>query len=1064
MRRRVHGAWLALALAAAGCDDGDGGVAQRPAPQPEPLEGQTDFVSADGRNGEPSALNDRAVDPAAGEADDAGGDERTVEEGDIYRPLGGGLVVNLNAYRGVQIVDVSDPANPRVRGRVEVAGSPVELYVVGDQAVVLLNHWIGYWGAREALRFGRHEGGLVLTVDLADPDRPRVVDREVVPGYIQTSRLTREGERAALYVAAQEWRVEENGDGSVVGGIGATVVKSFEVTGGAIEPRSQLDLGGYVAAIQATPTALLVARNDWDFRGAQPGSFVQLIDIARVDGRMVEGDDVQVSGIVQKKTDMDLAGDVLRVVSAGAWGGRNTNHLETFDVSDRARARAVDHETFGDGQQLFATLFQDDRAFFVTYFRQDPFHAFEITAGGDATERSEYIVSGWNDWFKPAFGGTRLLGIGHDDAGGGRRLAVSLYDTTDLVNPEPLVARVNADLEWGWSEANWDDRAFTVLEDAADARGPGGERETGLVLLPFGGWDDQGQRYRSGVQIYTFSPTTLTRRGVMEQGTPVRRSFPTQDDVTANLSEESLSLYDTSDPDRPTELGAVELAPNYADLLVFGAYGVRLKSNADAWWYRGHTPAPAMAQIVDLREHPDQAAPIAELPVPAFARLEKVGDLLVAIEQQYVDAERDGEPVYETRLDVFDLANPARPREGGTLVTRDIEPANWGWGWSGGFRGELADCFDCGGWGSPPDTTFAAGERLAFVAQTHEQARVGHQRTCWRTPVDRQGCYVGDDAGPRTCYGGGVQCSSLDGGPRVCSGQIQRCETDGAEWTCEPVADDAIETREECWESDLYRYWGRHVVRVVDLSDAANPRLLPAWEAPRHHEAEGAVADGDTLYLSYKVPEQVEGDERPFVRYFLRPIDLSSAGEARVGDPVNVPGRLLAVRGDAAYTQDFVWGERVVESALARVTLRDGRAFLQARRRFVDQEVHAALLDDAGHLLVSHRVAWQAARNDGREMQKLTVLDAGDFAVRSESEIDAWATLQGALAGRALFQVSGGVLVVNATNPERPYAQAYLPLQGWPQQFHLAGDDVYVPAGRYGIYAFDIRLENLVAR
>jgi hypothetical protein len=53
---------------------------------------------------------------------------------------------------------------------------------------------------------------------------------------------------------------------------------------------------------------------------------------------------------------------------------------------------------------------------------------------------------------------------------------------------------------------------------------------------------------------------------------------------------------------------------------------------------------------------------------------------------------------------------------------------------------------------------------------------------------------------------------------------------------------------------------------------------------------------------------------------------------------------------------------------------------------------------------------------------------------------------------------------VNVVDPERPYAQAYFPLQGWPQQFHAAGDDVYAPAGRYGIYAFDVRIENLLAR
>ena len=104
------------------------------------------------------------------------------------------------------------------------------------------------------------------------------------------------------------------------------------------------------------------------------------------------------------------------------------------------------------------------------------------------------------------------MGIGVNDETS-RTLAVSLYDITVLTNPEPLIAREQVEFGGGWSEARWDHRAFSVLEDAVEIKSPDGVEETGLVLLPFQGWDDTRETYVSGVQIFTFSETTLTRRG-----------------------------------------------------------------------------------------------------------------------------------------------------------------------------------------------------------------------------------------------------------------------------------------------------------------------------------------------------------------------------------------------------------------------------------------------------------------------------------------------------------------------------------------------------------------------
>ena len=76
--------------------------------------GATDFVSADGNNGETSRSDDDTASPGEG---DSGGDDRSVEEGDIYRVLDDGLLVNLNSWRGLQVIDVSTPADPSIIGK-----------------------------------------------------------------------------------------------------------------------------------------------------------------------------------------------------------------------------------------------------------------------------------------------------------------------------------------------------------------------------------------------------------------------------------------------------------------------------------------------------------------------------------------------------------------------------------------------------------------------------------------------------------------------------------------------------------------------------------------------------------------------------------------------------------------------------------------------------------------------------------------------------------------------------------------------------------------------------------
>lgn len=1019
------------------------------------VSGQTSFVSASGNMGDRSGGVDAGSDTT--EAADSGSDggDRTVEEGDIYRVAQAGQLLNLNSFRGLQVIDFQNIDEPEIIGRFPVTGTPVEMYVVDNTVYLLLNNWEGYYGNRTDIRVERRYGGLILAVDISDPTQPREIARSFIDGWISTSRLTREGDNAALYVAANwtgEW---ETADG-VSSWEPRTIVKSFDLTGDTLVDRSVLDLGGYVTAVQATPQALLVARYDWS--SSEYRSAVSIIDISSVEGTMVEGDEVTVAGYVQNKFNMDLYNGVLRVVSTAAWQSEQTNVVETFDASSFAELVPIDEETFGDGMQLFATIFLGNKAFFVTYLRTDPFHAFEITDEGDATEISEYVISGWNDYFRPVFDETRLLGIGVNDESGFRTMAVSLYDITDLSNPEPFIARAEVEAESSWSEASYDDRAFSIIENAVEVTAPDGTPETGLVLLPFSGWNSDDSTYESSVQIYTFSANTLTRRGVMEHGTQVRRSFQAGDELTANLSEAELTLYDTSAPDSPVEHGRLELAPNYAGVHFVGDYAVRLKDRTDwyGWWGSYAEQPGSVLEVIPASGNLDAAESLASVEVPAGSSIVRNGNQLFAISARWGDYDGGSErPAYETTIVPVDLTDPTNPVVHPAFVTNAI-PNSWGWGYW--------DCYGCG-WGSyyGNPSALVTESALVFVGQESRSELLGTVENCSLYVLDGDNCRFSGTC--ESWLDGYRQCRTPEGGTETCDGEFRECTQNLAtgDVSCVPVEPAPDQIGRECWETENYRYWNIYSLIPVDTRDASDLKLGRVTTFAEDTNGVSILAANGDVQVTWNRPITLDGDAREWRQYFMQSVDMSDPMNPAVGEPVNIPGQLVSMNADVIYTRDLVWGERFVETAIARLQLRDGLAYLQSWRQFEDQYVDAVSLDGVGNLLVSHSDIWDYSTSPEWNPQHwLTILDAETLVETGSTAVDAWASFAQAVDGRALFAVPGGMLVMNIEDPANPFAQAWFPTRGWWSNTTVRGDRLIFAAGPFGITEANLNEFNLL--
>ena len=966
-------------------------------PAPAPGDEESRFESADfGNNagyyrGIPGAAPEK--DAIVGEADGApeAADPRTVEEGDIYRVLSDNLLLNFNSFRGLQVIDISEVRQPEIIGRLGVSATPVEMYVVGDFAYLLLNHWQTYYG-RDGLQVEPWQGGLVLVVDLSDPRNPVEVARAQVEGNISTSRLTRGGGGQALYVASSRWDMEA-----------LTEIQSFSLSAtGGLTSKGRLELGGSVGHVQATTEALLVSHNDWTTRAQS--STVTVVDITDPDGALGKSLDVRIAGRIARKAGMDLRDGILRLVSNSP-GSPSLNHLETFDLRS-GEARRVSHATFGEGDSLFASLFMDDRAFFVTYRRVDPFHVFAIDSEGKTIEKTEYIISGWNDFFRPVFADSRLIGIGKNDENG-QTMAVSLYDTS-LENKRPFISRAEVAISNSWSEASWDDRAFSVLEDAVSIQAKDGSIETGMILLPFNGYDRTSGRHTSAVQIFTFSANTLTRRGVMVTDNRVRRSFLADEDTPANLSDRDLSLFSSANPDEPELLGEVNLAPDHTDLQFYGDHPVRVVRN---------TPDHSGTQLTTLEilapgDDPADGAARTELTLPANNGVYQVGPLAVAVDRYHRPENESGGT--STRITVVDLQNPETPRLAGKASSDAVGGYFGGGAW---LEYDFMPYYQV-------SQVYVVGRSLVFSLLTNERMSLGQTTNCpeAKTAVPQE-CYHWEQFRHWNRYRF-VVLDLTDPDRPLFSDPIEMPRNEEAaglhvegQQLYVNYKVPVLEKKDE-QERSLVRYY----FKTIDLSNPRTPRISQAINIPG--VVIGATSDGRTLYTR----DLIWGE----------------------GQSTRTTLNRLEVAGGLAFRK----------SSLAFLNRRVDKVILDGKgHAFVSHGENVIYYPGPGPVpeplpvavdVADARVGIAPPMTAGTTLSIVAV--GGEMRILSEFETDSWSTLEEITRDRALFTVPGGLLMVNTADLYSPVPDAFFPLRGWSHNLVIHADTVWIPSGLYGIY------------
>jgi len=334
---------------------------------------------------------------------------------------------------------------------------------------------------------------------------------------------------------------------------------------------------------------------------------------------------------------MRLSDDTLTVISEVLQRNSSDNRnrwlttLETFSLANPNRPRALGEVSLAKGERLFATRFDADRVYIVTYERIDPLWIVDLSDPRNPEIKGELEVPGWSTYIQPL--GDRLVSIGVDDTNNSRRVAVSLFDVSDVTQPK-LFDKVTMGERWSWSEAQYDEKAFTVLPHA------------GLILVPYQG-HEAGGGYAKNVQIIDLNEKALKKRGVIEHALQPRRATEYQDFIMSISGKELLSV-DATDRDNPVVKSEVELAWTVDQIIPIDNYLLQFAKGSN--WHFGEQGGPSIR--VALQEDPDTALGRVVLPQTAYLS----------------GASLNGDKLYLLQTEAFESANPKpvpdKPEEG----------------------------------------------------------------------------------------------------------------------------------------------------------------------------------------------------------------------------------------------------------------------------------------------------------------------------------------------------------------------------------------------------------------
>lgn len=471
-----------------------------------------------------------------------------VVESDIWQIVGDKIYF-FNQYRGLQILDMSDPTAPVRTGSLRLPASGEQMFVLNADGseVALLGR------SNDKARQGAATVWLIRIID----GMPNLISEVPLEGAITDSRLI--GRKLHVLCSSYAQSVSNlNWQGeAVLTSLDLADLDAPHVMGSVRTPSNY-------SVLQASGGHLLVGTTSYSI--APQANNLHLIDITNAPVILKT---FSLRGQVQDKFKLSLVNGAVVAVTLNwqNWNNRQT-WVETFPVAGSAVTPLASLELEGArGENLHATRFDGDRLYVVTFLQIDPLFIVDLADPAAPVLSGVLEVPGWSTYLEPL--GDRLLAVGVEDG----RVTVSLFDVSDVTAPA-LLSRLPLGPEGqsSWSEANYDEKAVEFLS------------EEGVIMVPFESWDWSSGHAAKAIQIVNLAEDTLSF------GTTIQHDFnPRRGSLMGghfvSLSGQELLVHSTEAGVENPLVVRVPLAWRADRVVPFGDFLVQIEDGETGWNY-----------------------------------------------------------------------------------------------------------------------------------------------------------------------------------------------------------------------------------------------------------------------------------------------------------------------------------------------------------------------------------------------------------------------------------------------------------------------------------------------
>ncbi len=530
-------------------------------------------LAGDRGNGTPSPTgNFDSAAPNAPGAGEAAEIARDIEEADVVK-VAGSFIYVLNPYKGLIIVDASNPDAPTVRGSLDLRGRGVEMYVVGQRVFVVLSADVGYGYAEggggiatDLVAPGRptvlppppdFTGSQLAIINVADPAAPSSLGKINLAGYANASR--RVGN--VIYVIGNT----SQGYYYYADPQNAPINEGFVASINVADPNNIIPVerevfSGSGLLLHVSESALFAADQRFDPNLGASTTHIQYADISDPTGAIELRGGVDVPGFIRNRFYMDDFEGVLRVATESNGFGFRQVRVYTYDLADPDHITSLGQADIIQDESLEAVRFDGPRGYAVTFLRVDPLFVLDLSDPAHPAVTGNLVVPGFSTHIEPR--GERLIAVGIDDTDG-RRPAVAYYNVADPANPGEI-GRVVLGPPGSFtdSDATWDEKAFKIVD------------ELGLIAIPFQHIDpstippgpipldavavrENPIGCLNAVQLLDFSDSGLTRRGWFEHSGRVNRVGTIANRLFA-VSAAGLQTVNIDNRDEPAKAGEAD--------------------------------------------------------------------------------------------------------------------------------------------------------------------------------------------------------------------------------------------------------------------------------------------------------------------------------------------------------------------------------------------------------------------------------------------------------------------------------------------------------------------------